>query len=107
MAYSINFNKEKNELLKASRGICFDDVVEAIKSNSVLDNKDHHDPSRSHQKLLIVDIDGYAYVAPYVIDDEKKEIFLKTVYPSRDYTQQYFGRRKKWKKIIHKTHSKI
>ncbi|MEN8253251.1 MAG: toxin [Patescibacteria group bacterium] len=89
MAYSITFNEEKNQLLKVNRGICFRDVVEAIESGGVLDDRTHHDSSCSHQKLLIVEINSYAYVAPYVLDEKKNEMFLKTVYPSRDFTKQY------------------
>jgi len=89
MAYSIAFSEEKNELLRAERGVCFDDVVEAIRSRKFLDDKTHHDPKRSHQRLFIIKINNYAYVIPYVVDETKKEIFLKTIYPSRGYTKSY------------------
>jgi len=35
------------------------------------------------------DIDGYAYLVPYVENEE--EIFLKTIIPSRKATKRYLG----------------
>lgn len=89
MAFDIRFNEEKNQLLKATRGICFDDVVEAIQDGKLLDDLDHPNPKFLHQHIYIVQISGYVYVSPYVINLAKKEIFLKTVYPSRIYTRKY------------------
>lgn len=89
MAFSIRFNEEKNQLLKATRGIGFEDVQEAIENDKLLANIKH--PSRTHtqQRLYVVEIKGYVYAIPYVINKEKKEIFLKTIYPSRVLTKQY------------------
>ena len=39
--------------------------------------------------ILIIDVDGYAYLVPYVID--KNEYFLKTIIPSRKATKKYLG----------------
>jgi len=41
------------------------------------------------QIILIVDVDGYAYIVPCVID--KNECFLKTIIPSRKATKKYLG----------------
>ncbi len=38
---------------------------------------------------MIVDIEGYAYLVPYVI--ENNEYFLKTIIPSRKATKKYLG----------------
>ena len=40
---------------------------------------------------MVVGVDNYAYLAPYVEDEE--EIFLKTIIPSRKATEIYFGRK--------------
>ena len=40
----------------------------------------------------MLEIGGYAYLVPYVETDE--EIFLKTVYPSRKFTEIYLGKEK-------------
>ena len=42
-----------------------------------------------NQKILIIDVDGYAYLVPCVID--KNEYFLKTIIPSRKATKKYLG----------------
>ena len=94
MAFRINFNEEKNQLLKATRGICFDDVLLAIKKNRVLADVDHPNSKRLKQKVYIIQIDNYAHVVPYVINKHKKEIFLKTIYPSRVFTKEYLGKGK-------------
>lgn len=89
MAFSISFNEEKNQLLKAIRGVCFEDVAVALKNNQLLANVSHPDLRRSHQKIYIVQINNYAYAVPYVINVQKKEIFLKTIYPSRVFSKKY------------------
>ncbi|MCU0667581.1 MAG: toxin [Patescibacteria group bacterium] len=90
MAFNLVYSEEKNQILKATRGIGFEEVISCIASDKLLDDKHHPDPGKSHQHIFIIQIDKYAYVVPYVVDVNKKEIFLKTVYPSRKYTKQYF-----------------
>ncbi len=41
---------------------------------------------------MIVDIDGYAFVVPFVADGDV--LFLKTIIPSRKMTKRYFGGRR-------------
>ncbi len=89
MAFSIRFSEEKNQLLKATRGISFDDVILHLKNGDLLADKKHTDKARSHQRLYVVRIDNYAYAVPYVINELKREIFLKTAYPSRRFTKLY------------------
>ncbi|MBT3249509.1 MAG: toxin [Candidatus Pacebacteria bacterium] len=95
MAFDINFNLEKNELLRATREVCFDDVIKAIAKEKILADISHPNSQRTNQKIYIIEIDNYAYAVPYVINKKKKEIFLKTVYPSRVFTKKYLkgGRR--------------
>lgn len=94
MVLSINFSEEKNQLLKATRGVSFEDVVTAIKEKQILDNIGNPSFKRSHQKIFIVKINHYVYAVPYVINEQKMEIYLKTIYPSRKLTKQYLGRKK-------------
>jgi len=89
MVLRINFSDEKNEVLKATRGIGFNDVVDHIISGDLLDDMQHSRSDKKHQRLYVVMVEKYAYVVPYVIDQEKKEIFLKTIYPSRKFTKLY------------------
>lgn len=88
MAFSIRFNEEKNQILKATRGIGYEEVLQRIRDGGLLAVKKHPGHSRANQRIYIVEIEGYAYVVPCVINRLKKEIFLKTIYPSRKYTKQ-------------------
>ncbi len=89
MAFIIKFNEEKNQLLKATRGISFEDVQDAIEKDNLLADITHPSQKHPHQRIYVVEIKGYIYAVPYVINPEKKEIFLKTIYPSRILTKQY------------------
>lgn len=84
----IDWDELKNAKLKAERAICFEDVLTAIEENRILAVKAHHNTDKyEHQQLLIVEIDNYAYLVPYVEDEEK--LFLKTIIPSRKATKEY------------------
>jgi len=83
-----DWDKEKNRLLKEQRGIGFEDVVEAIKDGKLLLTIIHPNKTRyPNQSLYIVNINNYAYLVPFVEDEEKK--FLKTIFPSRKATKKY------------------
>ena len=87
-------------MLKATRGICFEDILKSVKKGKLLDSIVHPSKKYPRQQLYIVEFNGYAYAVPYVINKEKKEIFLKTIYPSRILTKQYVkgGKNEKIKK---------
>lgn len=89
MAFSMRFNEEKNQLLKATRGIGFDEVIKCLKAGGLLKDKKHTGSARTNQRLYVVKINNYAYVVPYILDEQKEEILLKTVYPSRRFTKLY------------------
>ncbi len=89
MDFSIKFNDEKNQLLKSTRGIGFDEVLVLIQSGNILDDLEHPAPERSSQRIYLIKIENHVYVVPYVINKSKREIFLKTIYPSRKYTKHY------------------
>jgi hypothetical protein len=45
-------------------------VIESIAEKGVLLNFDHPDQKRyPNQKMMIVNIDGYAYCVPYVVEE--------------------------------------
>ena len=80
-----DFNKNKNEKLFRERGVTFYNVIEAIAENGVLLNFEHPNKEKyPDQKMLIVDINDYAYCIPYVIEEDGTW-FLKTIYPSRKF----------------------
>lgn len=83
-----DWDEQKNAKLKAEREVCFEDVQTAIEEGKILDNTSHHNHLRyPNQKMLVIDINSYAYLVPYVEDDTK--IFLKTIIPSRKATKRY------------------
>ena len=81
------FSAAKNARLKFERGVSFEDAIYAIENDRVLDVTSHHSKQYRHQEIYIVDIDGYAYVVPFV--REKDGVFLKTMFASRDMTKRY------------------
>ena len=83
-----DWNREKNELLKSERVISFEDVVDAIMEGRILGKEDHSNKKKyPDQKIYILEIEEYAYLVPFVEDEEK--IFLKTIIPSRKATKKY------------------
>ena len=43
-----------------------------------------------NQRIFIVEVRDYAYIVPFVEDEEK--YFLKTIYPSREATKKYLNK---------------
>jgi uncharacterized DUF497 family protein len=87
---SINWNTEKSLALKESRGICFEDVVFHIEKGDILDDYQHPNQEKYvGQRIMVVAFNNYAYLVPYV--EDKDEVFLKTIIPSRKATERYFG----------------
>jgi hypothetical protein len=87
---SINWTTEKSVSLKASRGICFEDVVFYIERGDILDDFLHlNQQAYPGQRIMVISIASYAYLVPYVETEE--ELFLKTIIPSRKATQRYLG----------------
>jgi uncharacterized DUF497 family protein len=84
----INWNAEKNQWLMSERGISFEDVLYALQSGRLLDDLVHPNKNKyPNQRMLVVEIDGYAWLVPYVESDD--EIFLKSIIPSRKATKYY------------------
>ena len=77
----IRWSQLKNERLKKTRGVSFDEIINAeligIKRHSV----------RKDQSVMLFKFKGYIWIVPYI--EEKEYIFLKTLYPSRKYTKLY------------------
>ena len=81
----LNWNSEKNEILKRERGISFEQVAYLIESDQIIGIEEN--PGRPNQRMYVLEIDDYAIIVPYVENDD--EIFLKTAFPSRKYTKKY------------------
>jgi uncharacterized DUF497 family protein len=82
------WSAEKNEALRSERGVSFESVVVAIESGGLLDILAHPNQAKyPRQRVLVVSCDNYAYLVPYVEEDDC--FFLKTVIPSRKATRDY------------------
>jgi len=86
-----DWNEEKNIKLKNERDISFEDVLFAIESDQILDIVENT-KKYPNQKIFVVNIDNYAYLIPFVEDNDK--IFLKTIIPSRKATKKYLINKK-------------
>lgn len=86
----ISYGQEKNELLKKTRGIGFEEIIIAIEAGKILDVYDHPDQSNyPGQKIYVVEALDYVYLVPYVRNEDG--IFLKTIIPSRKAKKIYKG----------------
>ncbi len=82
------WDNDKNEWLKKNRGVSFEQVVILMEREDVLETVEHPNQNKyPGQKIATVRIDNYAYLVPYV--QENDEIFLKTIIPSRKATNKY------------------
>ena len=73
----LTYWQEKDEILRQTRNISFEDAIDAIEGGRILDIEEN--PNYPHQRRFILDIHGYPYVCPFVEDEH--EVFLKTLYP--------------------------
>lgn len=82
------WSHDKNEKLKAARGISFEEIVLAIEADALLDVLRHANPGKyPKQQVLVVAVEEYAYLVPFV--EEADYYFLKTIIPSRKATRDY------------------
>lgn len=85
-----SWNCEKNELLQKERGVSFEEIVLNIQLGNEVAIYDHPNAKKyPNQKVSIVLIEDFSYLVPYV--EDKNQIFLKTIIPSRKATKQYVG----------------
>lgn len=86
----IEWNAEKNAELKERHGFGFERVLVALADGRLLDERRHPNVEKyGHQRQLVVEIDGYAWIVPFVTDGQR--VFLKTLFPSRKATRDYLG----------------
>lgn len=86
----INWDADKNRKLIEDRHISFEEIVFSLQSGGLLDDAVHPNSDKyPNQRVFVVAPNEYVYLVPYVENDE--EIFLKTAFPSRKATKEYFG----------------
>lgn len=84
------WSPEKNEELRAVRGISFESIVVSVEAGGLLDILAHPNQAKyPRQRVLVVACDNYACLVPFV--EERDYFFLKTVIPSRKATRDYLN----------------
>lgn len=78
----LNWNEEKNKKLKEKRNISFEEIALCIQNRLIEKIIEHPNKKRySNQKMYVISYNNYTYLVPFV--EGEKEIFLKTIIPSR------------------------
>lgn len=85
---SFRWDDIKNERLKRTRGISFEEVVEVLTREGPLWIEDHRRPEKyAGQKIFAVLISGYVHYIPFL--ETADLIILKTIYPNRKATKRF------------------
>ncbi len=88
--YKLEWDKDKNQQLKKSRGVCFEAVHDLLmQETEVLVMKHHNVKDYPHQWEMYLDINGYTHCIPFV--QKGHVIFLKTIFPSRKMNKRLHG----------------
>lgn len=88
----VNWNDEKNEWLKQTRGVSFERIASLVLQSDILDVIDNPNQARyPGQQMLVVEIDNYAYFVPFV--EQGGRAFFKTIIPSRKATRTYLRKK--------------
>ena len=87
MKNTFEWDSRKNDRLVAERGLSFENIVAVIEQYGVLDDIENPSANFPNQRALVVAIDNYAVLVPYVQDGDTK--FLKTAFPGRRATRLY------------------
>jgi uncharacterized DUF497 family protein len=82
------WNEEKNNILKNTRNISFEEIVIAISNGNLVDTIVNPNMSDYKGQIInLVKIDEYIYAVPAVVIDTS--CHLITIYKSRKYTKLY------------------
>ena len=83
---------EKNERLRTTRGVSFEEIVFHIEHGDLLDILEHPNQEKyGGQQIFVVAVGHYVYLVPFL--ETEHEVSLKTIIPSRKATKRYFGRK--------------
>jgi uncharacterized DUF497 family protein len=81
----IKWDEDKNKRLKEERGVSFEDILDS----TFIGVEKHR--TRNNQIVLLYEYKKYIWVVPCVVED--RYIFLKTMFPSRKYTNLFKSKR--------------
>jgi len=83
----IEWDKDKNKQLQIERDISFEAIIVAIEQGKLVDIIPNPSSQHAQQNVMIVEIDNYLVLVPFVEEEEK--IFLKTAFRSRKVTRNH------------------
>ncbi len=82
------WSKEKNDWLRANRGVSFEDIEFQMRTGYLLDVVLHPNQVKyPRQRVFVVELEGYVFSVPFV--ESGDTVFLKTIIPSRKMTKRY------------------
>ena len=84
----IIWDEDKNEVLKQTRGVSFEEIAGIIMEKRYVDIIKN--PARTGQRYFVLRMRDYTWIVPFVVDNDEV-IVLKTAFPSRKYQKQYGG----------------
>lgn len=88
MEAGIDWRGQKNAALREKYGFGFERVLVALTENDLLAVREHPNRDRHrHQGQLVVEIEGYAWVVPFVEKDAG--ILFETMFPGRRATKEF------------------
>ena len=67
----LNWDSEKNEILKHMRGISFEEIAYLIESDQILGVEEN--PGRPNQKMYILEIENYAVIRLFQGDSNTRK----------------------------------
>ena len=92
MTKPFRWDADKNELLIQERSVSFEQITVAVENGDLLQVVQHPNITKyPRQKIMVVGINGYAYLVPFV--EETEYLFLKTIIPSRKATREFIDRK--------------
>ena len=92
MTKPFRWDARKNELPICERDVSFEQITVAVENGDLLQVVQHPNIMKyPNQRIMVVGIDGYAYLVPFV--EETEYLFLKTIIPSRKATREFIDRK--------------
>ena len=85
---NIVWDESKNELLKVSRGVSFEEVAQILQNHAEVDVVVN--PTRAGQLYYVVQLHDYIHLVPFLVNRDG-QIVLKTIFPSRKFEKLYGG----------------
>ena len=77
----IKWDEAKNKILQKERGVSFEEILDS----TFLGAEKHR--TRKNQMVLLYEYKKYVWVVLCIVED--RYIFLKTMFPSREYTKMF------------------